>query len=70
MQKTIDPILTALDKCGMIYDPSYDLQPVNRGIADKLNWELKIHPTVRVTDDLMECVRDNLPHGVDVDLLN
>jgi hypothetical protein len=70
MQKTIDPVLAALVKCGVTYDPDCKLEHVSRGIVQKVNWELNIRTKVSVSQDLLECIRANLPHGVDVDLAN
>jgi len=69
MQRTVDPILTALDRCGITYDPQYDLQRVNRGVAQQMNWELSIRTNVTFSQGLLDCIRDRLPYGVDVEVV-
>ena len=70
MQRTIDPILTALDRCGIAYDPKYTLEQVNRGVVDRVNWELSIRIIAVVSEDLLDCIRDRLPPRVDVEVAN
>jgi len=64
-----DPILTALDRCGITYDSQYDLLHVSCGVAVRVNWELRIRTNVTVSQSLLDSVTDRLPHGVGLEVL-
>ena len=70
MQKTVDPLLAVLDKCKIPYEPKIaSPRQVERGIRDNFNWELAVPLKSPMTDEQLDCVKSNLPHGADVELV-
>jgi hypothetical protein len=70
MQKPVDPLLAILVRCKFPHEIGDSrFKEVHRGIRGNFNWELTVRLKSPMTNEQLDCVKANLPHGADVELI-